>query len=122
MPEPATSSEMRDRSQFAVAERMSREIAILGGRLAHLLAQSPVAQEDVLTRAHTFLHAMYDAFADGKTEPDAKLAAPKRESEKTYPIDHLAAALSLEAAEVDLILLAAMAEEHEGYASILRSL
>ena len=34
----------------------------------------------------------------------------------------LAASLSLQAAEVDLILLAAMAEEHEGYASILRSL
>src|SRR5205823_5735753 len=44
-----------------------------------------------------------------------------RQSE-IFPIDRLAAALSLEAAEVDLILLAAMAEEHEGYASILRSL
>ena len=63
MPELTTSTEMRVRSQFAVAECMSRKIAILGGRLAHLLAQSPVAQEDVLTRAHTFLHAMYDAFA-----------------------------------------------------------
>jgi hypothetical protein len=122
MPEPATPNQTRDRSQFAVAERMSREIAILGGRLAHLLAQSPVAQEDVLARAHTFLHAMYDAFADGRSGPDAKLPVPERNSEKTYPIDQLAAALSLQAAEVDLILLAAMAEEHEGYASILRSL
>jgi hypothetical protein len=65
---------------------------------------------------------MYDAFADGKSEPDAKLPAPEREPEKTYPIDHLAASLSLQAAEVDLILLAAMSEEHERYASILRSL
>jgi hypothetical protein len=121
MPELTTSTEMRDRSQFAVAECMSRKIAILGGRLAHLLAQSPVAQEDVLTRAHTFLHAMYDAFADGKADPDAKLPGLDQQSE-TYPIDRLAASLSLQADEVDLILLAAMAEEHEGYASILRSL
>jgi hypothetical protein len=54
MPEPATSNQTRDRSQFAVAGRMSREIAILGGRLAHLLAQSPVAQEDVRARAYIF--------------------------------------------------------------------
>src|ERR1700688_2082142 len=121
MPELATSTEMPDISRFAVAERMSRKIATLGGRLAHLLAQSPVAQEDVLTRAHTFLHVMYDALADGKTDPEAKLPDPKRQSE-IYPIDRLAAALSLEAVDVDLILLAAMAEEHEGYASILRSL
>ena len=65
----ATPTEMPDLSRFAMAERMSRKIATLGGRLAHLLAQSPVAQEDVLTRAHTFLHVMYDALADGKIRP-----------------------------------------------------
>src|SRR5207244_3935232 len=39
-----------------------------------------------------------------------------------HPIDRLVHVLGLTPCEVDLILLAAMADEHEGYASVLRTL
>jgi hypothetical protein len=107
--------------EFAAAERLSREIAMLSGRLAHLLAASPAAHDDQIARAHTFLHAMYDEAATGGTHPTMETAARKLRSDQ-HPIDRLAAALSLDSGEVDLILLAAMAEQHEGYSSVLRSL
>src|SRR6202023_1629091 len=73
-----------------------------------------------IVRAHAFLHAMYVAAVDSRESA----GRPVRKSHLTprAPIDRLAHAFSLQAAEPELILLAAMAEEHEGYASVLRSL
>jgi hypothetical protein len=120
MPEGAQ-IERREDSEFAIAERMSREVALLSGRLAHLLARSPAAQEEPIVRAHAFLHGMFDRVVDS-TESATGLSAGSPHSIPQAPIDRLADAFSLQAAEVELILLAAMAEEHEGYASVLRSL
>src|ERR1700730_15948297 len=99
-------------AELAAAERLSREVAMLSGRLAHLLAASPAAHDDQIARAHTFLHAMYDEAATGRTDAIMETAARKPRSDQ-HPIDRLAAALSLDSGEVDLILLAAMAEQHE---------
>ena len=108
-------------SDLAAAERMSREIAMLSGRLAHLLAASPAAHDDQIARAHTFLHAMYEETAAGETLARAEPAARRLRGDQ-HPIDRIRDALSLDSSEIDLILLAAMAEEHEGYSSVLRSL
>src|SRR5262245_20583454 len=108
-------------SDLAAAERMSREIAMLSGRLAHLLAASPAAHDEQIVRAHTFLHAMYEEVTAGgtlsRTEP-----AVRRLRGDEQAIDRIGEALLLDSGEIELILLAAMAEEHEGYASVLRSL
>ncbi len=104
----------------SVAERMSREIAIMSGRLAHLLAESPASSDEQISRAHAFLHAMYDAAAADGTS--VSRSRPPADARSADPIDRLVEALSLEPSEIDLILLAAMPEEHEGYASVLRSL
>jgi hypothetical protein len=123
MPEAANSAAGVDESGFAIAERMSREVAILGGRLAHLLTHSPVAHEGALAGGHAFLKAMYDAATPGLGEAAIKERMIDRKPlSATHPIDRLSSALALEAVEIHLIILAAMAEEHEGYASILRTL
>jgi ATPase family protein associated with various cellular activities (AAA)/winged helix domain-containing protein len=122
MRETAADIALPGTAELAAAERMSREIAILSGRLAHLLAASQAARDDQIARAHTFLHAMYDAVGDDNAVAQPELVVRKPRSPDTHPIDRLADALALDATEIDLILLAAMAEEHEGYSSVLRSL
>jgi hypothetical protein len=127
MPEAATNFPAHDDANFAIADRMSREVAILAGRLARLLAHSPAAQEGHLAGGNAFLNAMFEAATAGQSATDLEGPAtdrrpPAQTHPEIHPIDRLATALALEPREVDLIFLAAMAEEHEGYASILRSL
>src|SRR5260221_8109894 len=122
MPDAATVA-VRDDSNFASADRLSLEVAILAGRLARLLAHSPVAQDGHVASGNAFLSAMFDAAAAGRSASELEgRAVDRKPHDRTDPIDRLADALSLDAREVDLIVLAAMAEEHEGYASILRGL
>ena len=111
---------------FAIAERMSRDVAMMAGRLARLLARSPIPAESPLGQGHAFLSAMFDAHAGGPSPSGAAggtggLGAGGLDRE-THPLDRLAAYLSLSQGEVDLIVLAAMVDEHEGYASIMRGL
>jgi hypothetical protein len=93
------------------ALRMSREIAGMGARLARFIAGTPMAQDPALEPAHAFLLSMYEACGVEASPAD-----------ETHPIDLLAANLALTAGEIDLVVLAAMADEHEGYASTLRRL
>src|SRR3954469_18794405 len=97
---------------FAIAERMSREVALMGGRLAGMLSRAPVATEGPLAQGQTFLSAMFESQAP----------APSAATADGHPLDRLSAPLALTRIKQDLIVLAAMAEEHEGYASIVRSL
>src|SRR5215213_10097696 len=110
---------------FAIAERMSREVGTIAGGLARLLARSPLAADSPLAQGHAFLLAMCDAQTNGAVEgsdPAAGDRGRRGAVAEMHPLDRLAAQLSLAAAEVDLIVLAGMPEEHEGYASIMRSL
>ena len=108
---------------LAPAQRLSREVAILGGRLADLLARLALPQDGALAGGPAFLAAMFDAWAEGR--PLAELsggALDRPPSGPPHPLDRLAARLALAPLEVDMVLLAAMPEEHEGYASVLRTL
>ena len=104
-------SDGRDQA-FALAARMTREVAVSAGRLVQLLERSPMPPNSPLAQGQAFLSAMFDAHAAESPQPLAE----------THPLDRLAAYLSLTRLEVDLIVLAGMADEHEGYASVLRSL
>ena len=96
------------------ALRLARELADLGTRLSRLLAGLAAGREDGLDSSRAFLESM--AAASGGPPPaGTEGAAPQ-------PFDRLVLGLGLSALECDLLLLAAMPEEHEGYASVLRNL
>ena len=102
-----------------VADRIARRVGLLGGQLADLLGS--MTNEAWLAAGHAFLTSMHEqarampAADEPGTDAAAKDAAP-------HPLDVLVAGLGLSPVEIDLLLLAGMAEEHEGYGSLLRAL
>lgn len=108
---------------LAPAPRLSREVAVLGARLARLMADLAPAPDGALDSSRSFLDAMFGAWSAG--EPVSAWSAhalDRRPPGPAQPLDRLANGLGLTPIEVDVMLLAAMPEEHEGYASVLRSL
>jgi hypothetical protein len=85
------------------AARLAVEVDRIAGRLAELLPDG---------RDAAFLHAMV---AEPKAvEPPVAGAV--------HPLDRLTGALGLSPVELDLLVLAGLAEEHEGYAAVLRGI
>jgi hypothetical protein len=91
--------------------RLVRATASLARRLAGLLADVGVPGTGQLADGRVFLEAM----AAAATGPEPPVAGAD-------PLDRLVDALGLSRFEVDALLLAGLAEEHEGYASVLRAL
>ncbi len=112
------------RPSLAPAQRLSRELAILGARLALLLDGVPAGQGGALASSRAFLDAMFEPVAEGRPLAAwAGSALDRRPTgSATQPIDRLVDGLGLTPLELDLLLLAALPEEHEGYASVLRGL
>lgn len=113
----------------SAAERMSRETGILAGRLAVLLDTilPDTGGAGPLAPGQAFLESSFAAVADGQDLtrfPGSALTRPADAGPD--PIDRLALALGLHAPPddrmVDLVLLAGLPEQHEGYASVLRAL
>jgi len=94
---------------LGAAARLSRRVADVAGRLAQLLAGSPLAKESAVAEGRAFLQGMAEA-------------TPRTPARAGDPLNRLVEGLALSPFEVDLLLLAGMSEEHEGYGSILRSL
>lgn len=110
---------------FAAARRLSGKAAILAGRIATLLAmQLPPGRENSLTGGQAFLNMMFKAWTEGSSaaEIEALAGGDLAPPGLGQPLDRLVAALALTPSEVDLLLLAGLPEEHEGYASVLRTL
>ena len=120
----------------AVGERVAREVGILAGRLAVLLDGALTDSGGsgglgALAEGRAFLHQSFQAAAGGRTVSElAGSALARPGADGPQPIDRLAQGLGLTrgqdraaaARAVDLILLAGLPEEHEGYASVLRAL
>jgi ATPase family protein associated with various cellular activities (AAA)/winged helix domain-containing protein len=100
-------------------EHLSREIAILADRLARLLADAPVASDTAVAAGIAFLRAVAQPAA-GESSFAEHLAIGIHD--RSYPLGRLATTFSFAPVEADLILLAGMAEEHEGFASLFRTL
>src|SRR5688500_2948521 len=97
----------------SAGERLTAATAVLAGRLADLLERAlPGTDERVSGRE--FLRAM----AGEAEDPLADFRLP----DGLHPLDRLGAGFDLSPVELDLIVLAGLAEEHEGYSGILRTL
>ena len=93
------------RRAVAARERRRATCGAIAAWLADSSATAP--QGDAVLATSRFLRG-------GREAPDDP-ARPRR-----APLDRLAAALGLAPVEVDLLLLAGLPEEHEGYAAALR--
>ena len=96
---------MADAVLMPQAPSLALRTAQMAARLAELVGNIGADAEPSIER---FLRAM--------------AAAPDGAASAAQPLERLAAALRLAPAEVDLIVLAGLAEEHEGYAAALRRL
>lgn len=103
--------------------RLSREAGILAGKLAELLRSALAgAQPGALAEPRAFLDAAFDAAGGGRPLGEFAGSALRRAGDAPHPVDHLAHRLGLDDAATDLVLLAGLPEEHEGYAALLRAL
>ena len=87
------------------SEGLAADTARLAGRLADLIA-SVTAEDQALAETVAFLRSMAVTAVDGTTGSPA--------------LERLVAGCALSQVEVDLILLAGLPDEHEGYAGVLR--
>lgn len=100
-----------------MSDLLAREVAVVAARLASLLEQALPA-DGALAQAQSFLRAV----ADSAGSPDDARAKPPRDRPLARsPLHRLGAALGLANVELDLIILAGLTDEHEGFAGILRS-
>lgn len=107
----------------AVGRRLAKEVGILAGRLSQLLMRSLPQSGSETAEGQSFLWAAYQEVAgnallaswQGGFKQRAPAGAP-------HPLDRLVAGLGLTDIEVELLILAGMAEENEGYAAVLRTL
>lgn len=94
---------------------LTRRTAVLAGRLADVVQRTGDDDPGIL-RAADFLREW--AASVGSGPPLILVGGPGHD----LPLDRLATRLELTSAEVDLVLLAGLAEEHEGVAQTLRAL
>jgi len=104
---------------MTAGEYLAREIATLAGRLAQMLSDTPVSSEDAVRGGIEFLRTIAQSAGD-RAALSERVAAGV--NERRQPLERLVSAYSLAPAEIDLILLAGMADEHEGFASLFRTL
>ncbi|MGB7922541.1 MAG: hypothetical protein WCF57_04795, partial [Pyrinomonadaceae bacterium] len=107
----------------ALGERLAREVGVLAGRLAQYLTGSLPVADGTVAEGQSFLWATFEQYSGGQPLASFEGSALDRRPEgEPHPLDLLADALALSGTEVDLLLLAAMPEEHEGFAAVLRTL
>lgn len=106
-----------------ISTRLTREAGILAARLARFLSASFANPEPPLADGRAFLEAFFESVSEGQSlDWWLEHARERRSDAATHPLDRLTRRLSLTAAEVDLLLLAGLSEEHEGLAAVLRTL
>ena len=98
------------------ADRMRHEVARIAERLVGVIASftNATAHDMTVAGAAEFLRGMV------ASAPTVNVSAERR-AIAVHPLDRLAHRLSLAPIEIDLALLAGMADEHEGFSSVFRS-
>lgn len=122
MNEPRTTLHLDEQARTP-SERLGLEIGLLAGRLAELLRNRFVNDPSPVASALEFLdHAFHSVSADRSLREWSGNALERQVDGQWHPIERLAYGFALSPFEVDLLLLAGLAEEHEGYADIFRTL
>jgi hypothetical protein len=105
-----------------VSDRLTRSLAVMSGRLARLLAQIPGQSDESLLQSRSFLQASYEAAGQGISLDSEASGLLDHSGEEPHTIDLLLDRFHLSSIEAEILLLAAMPEEHEGYSAVFRSL
>jgi hypothetical protein len=107
-----------------IGERLRTEVGILAGRLAQFLASALPDGGGAVAEGQSFLRAASQAAGVARPLEELSGGPSLRRGalDEPHPIDRLAEALALTDVEIELLLLAGMADEHEGYAAVLRTL
>jgi ATPase family associated with various cellular activities (AAA) len=100
-------------------EHLTREVGIMAGRLARLVEQLPAGLHG---HQRDFLWGLYRAVAGDRPPSSWSGGARERLAARPDPLGRLADALGLSPVEADLLVLAGLADEHEGMAAVLRLL
>src|SRR5450631_3508101 len=94
-------------------QRLTQAIGVLAGRLARLLSRLSEQPNETLGQGQNFLWSCFEAVAEGAPLESWNGNAFTFLRDRTpHPIDRLATRFNFEDLEVDLLLLAAMADEH----------
>ncbi len=98
---------------LANAEHLANQVAAVAGRLAEMLAKACISCDEAVAPGIAFLRSVALAATAQSGEP---------REEAGHPIERLTATYEMLRVERDLLLLAGMAEEHEGFAILFRTL
>ncbi|WP_319549549.1 ATP-binding protein [Desulfogranum marinum] len=114
---------MQTTREKKISRELFREIGILAGRFAEFLRQKFVDGEKALEGALHFLDHAFASVSEGTSLAHWQGSLLDR----INPVDHhplhlLIGGFGFSPCEVDLLLLAGMADEHEGFADIFRTL
>jgi len=102
--------------------RLAREVAIMAGRLAELLDRLPVRDEPSID-GRSFLWSLYESMSSGRPVDDWEEGPLDRgPARPPHPLDNLVSGVGLSRVELELVLLAGMADEHEGLSALFRVL
>jgi hypothetical protein len=111
----STEMVLRDTS---AREAIATRLTALSNRLAALLSRFPEARERGTSSAVAFLQEAGSRHGPSETPKPGLAGLEHRES----PLERLVREASLSSLDLDLVVLAGMPEDHEGYASVLRTL
>ncbi len=109
--------------ELSIARRLTRETGIMAGRLASLLEATFAGAGGQAADNRAFLQARFQAASpDLPLESWSARVRSRAPAGDVHPLDRVIDGLALGDEEVQLLILAGMAEEHEGYAAVLRNL
>ena len=123
MRNPQTIHTLDARRPPSASQELVHAVGMLAGRLADCLRRKLGGEAEGVGAA---LHFLDNAFTQASGAAGSGIQAgywrPEPDKSHQTPLQKLSTSLQLTSLETDLLLLAGMAEEHEGYAEIFRSL
>ncbi len=102
--------------------RLARATGILAGRLARLLSRLSDQPNETMEQGSSFLWSSFEAVANGESLEACGNSLLDPHREPAEPIDRLVDRFHFTRLDIELLLLATMADVHEGYSAVLRSL
>lgn len=115
---------MQTTREIKVSRELTREIGILAGRFAEFLRKKFAGGEKGLEGTLRFLDHTFTSVCEGKylSHWQDSLLFDRINPADSHPLHLLIGGFGFSPCEVDLLLFAGMADEHEGFADIFRTL